>query len=106
MAAFDTAVLTAQTTSASSAARPGPAKFCRAYAFGTFAGATVTLQTRPLTTDNSAPWFDQVDLVFTANGSTDVFLAKDEEFRGTVSGATGSTSVSLRLVPLHGAVNA
>jgi len=103
MSSFDINVLTAQTSNTETAARAGPAKQCRVFAFGTFGGATVKLQVRPV---GSTVWFDTGDLTFTANAYADIFLGKNDEFRGTVASASGTTSVSLVVTPLHGAVNA
>lgn len=68
------------------------------YCWGTFGGATVTLQASP----DGTNWLDVTDdyddpITFTAAGIVAVQMSA-HAFRGVVSGAGGSTSVSMAIL--------
>lgn len=61
------------------------------YCFGTFDGATVTVEVSP---DNGTTWF-AIDLVsFTAKGSMNM-EARATDIRGVVAGGGGSEAINL-----------
>jgi hypothetical protein len=68
----------------------------RFYGYGTFAGASLSVQ---VTTDGTT-WITLGDTL-TSAGIFEVFCAKDESYRVVLSGATGSTSISLIAVELY-----
>ncbi|MFA7587659.1 MAG: hypothetical protein WCY11_15935 [Novosphingobium sp.] len=79
-------------TDGNSAAEDWPSGCGTARAWGTFDGATVTLQA---SFDGGTTWIDVgEDATFTAAGMTNFSLGPCK-LRGVVSGAGGTTSVSL-----------
>lgn len=62
------------------------------YASGTFDGATVKLQYKP---PGHASFLDVPGALFTAAGVLEVRVSAAEQLRGNISGAGGSTSITL-----------
>jgi hypothetical protein len=62
--------------------------------WGTWDGATATLQTSP---DGGTTWIDQDDCVETANGGRRDLNLDADQYRVAISGAGGSTSLSSKL---------
>lgn len=101
MSNFETVFLNAATANGSSAVQAGPGEFCRVYVGGTFGTANIVLQTRPLTAGNNFPWISSAALTFSANNSAVAYFSKDEEIRATLSSASGTTSLTVVVIPLN-----
>lgn len=101
MSSFETVFLSAATANGSSTVQAGPGEFCRVYVAGTFGGANIVLQTRPLTAGSDFPWMSSLSLTFSANGSAVAYFSKDEEIRATLASASGTTSLTVVVIPLN-----
>jgi len=69
----------------------------RVYTFGTFGGATVYLEASP----NGSTWFAVDPSGASADVYFDSFLSRDSQYRIRVSGASGTTNVSVVASPLY-----
>jgi len=65
------------------------------YVWGTWDGATVTLQASP---DNGTTWIDLEDATFTQNTVTNITLHTMNQIRASISGAGGSTSLNAKIL--------
>lgn len=100
----DIVFFTARTTDGNSSAYPMafPNKKGQLSVYGTFGGATVTFQYSP---DYGTTYIAARDaagnaIAFTANGGIEIEAPIGELMRCVVSGATGPTTISAKLVTL------
>jgi hypothetical protein len=89
-------LLSAQTTSVNLSFWSKVNRRYRFYGFGTFAGASLTVQ---VSADGSS-WVDLGETL-TSTGLFEVFCSREENYRVVLSGATGSTTITLIAVELY-----
>lgn len=93
-------LFTLQTANASSASQEGEGRWYRCYVWGTWDTATLIVQTSP----NDSEWtsFNSSDMTFTeAAAPVDIFVAKGEYVRATLSSVGASTEINVTLRELY-----